>query len=331
MSGVGVYCNEILLGLARAHADQKFTFCYRPHRYFRSFQAQLPANCSRYLLHDRWHTPRSTELFHGLNQRLPEKRLRRAIATFHDLFVMTGEYSTPEFRERFTKLSRTAASKADLIITVSQFTADQVCDLLGFDQSRIRVIHHGVHSYSMSEKSARRKNMILHVGALQHRKNILRLVRAFEMAAPPGWTLVFAGSSGYGAAEILQRIDRSSARSRIEVRGFVDDRLLRELYRTSSILAFPSLDEGFGIPVLEAMAAGTPVLCSNSSALPEVSGDAALLVDPLSVESIAEGIKRLTDEPDLRSTLRERGLARASEFTWERAVEKTWAVYREML
>jgi glycosyltransferase involved in cell wall biosynthesis len=270
-------------------------------------------------------------LFHGLNQRLPEKRLRRAIATFHDLFVITGDYSTPEFQERFTKLSKAAAAKADLIITVSQFTADQVCGLLGFDPSRIRVIHHGVRTYSLPEKNARRKNMILHVGALQHRKNILRLVKAFEVAAPPGWTLVLAGSAGYGSAEILQRIDGSPARSRIEVRGFVDDHLLRELYRTSSILAFPSLDEGFGIPVLEAMSAGTPVLCSDSSALPEVAGGAALLVDPLSVESIVEGIKRLVQEPDLRSALRERGLARASEFTWERAVEKTWAVYQEVL
>jgi glycosyltransferase involved in cell wall biosynthesis len=270
-------------------------------------------------------------LFHGLNQRLPETRLRRTIATFHDLFVMTGDYSTPEFRERFTKLSKAAAAKADLIIAVSQFTADQVCALLGFDASRIRVIHHGVHAYSISEKSAQRRKMILHVGAIQHRKNILRLVNAFEVAAPPGWTLVFAGSAGYGAAEIRQRIHASPARSRIDVRGFVDDHSLRELYRTSSILAFPSLDEGFGIPVLEAMAAGTPVLCSDSSALPEVTGGAALLVNPLSVESIAEGLRRLIEEPDLRSELRGRGLARSSEFTWERAVGKTWAVYRELL
>jgi glycosyltransferase involved in cell wall biosynthesis len=327
---VGAYCNEMLLGLARTHPEERFAFCYRPHRYLRSFQVHLPANCSRYLLHDRWRTPRHAELFHGLNQRLPEARLRRAVATFHDLFVMTSHYSTAEFRARFAQLAKAAAARADLIITVSRFTADQVVDLLGVERSRIRVVHHGVRGCPIRDENAPRENVILHVGAIQQRKNILRLVEAFEGAAPDVWRLVLAGSSGYGADEIMHRIDASPARARIDVRGFVDDQALRELYRKSSILAFPSLDEGFGMPVLEAMAAGLPVLCSNSSALPEVAGDAALLVDPHLVESIEQGMRRLIAEPELRSTLRERGLARAAEFTWEKAVEKTWAVYREI-
>jgi glycosyltransferase involved in cell wall biosynthesis len=328
LSGVGVYCNEMLLGLARAHPEQRFTWCYRPHRYLRSFRAKLPANCSRYFLHDRWRAPRFAELFHGLNQRLPEAPLPRAVATFHDLFVMTGEYSTPEFRARFTRLAKDAAARADIIITVSQFTADQVTQLLGFDRSRIRVVHHGVRAYPVSES---RENIVLHVGALQRRKNIIRLVQAFESAAPGDWRLVLAGAAGYGAEEIMLRIERSPARARIEVRGFLDDESLHRLYGRASILAFPSLDEGFGMPVLEAMAAGTPVLCSDSSALPEVAGDAALLIDAQSVESIAEGLKRLIEEPDLRSVLRARGLDRASEFTWDNAVRKTLAVYSELL
>jgi glycosyltransferase involved in cell wall biosynthesis len=269
-------------------------------------------------------------LFHGLNQRLPELRLRKSIATFHDLFVMTGDYSTPEFRTRFTELAKAAAAKADLIITVSRFTADQVSSLLGFDASRVRVVHHGVHAPLLFDENTTRKNLILHVGAIQQRKNILRLVQAFEIAAPAEWRLVLAGSAGYRAEEIMQRIDMSSARPRIEVRGFVDDHSLRELYRSASILAFPSLDEGFGMPVLEAMAAGTPVVCSDSSAFPEVAGNAALLVNPRSIESIADGLKQLIQDPELRAALRARGLARASHFTWERAVSETWAVYQEL-
>jgi glycosyltransferase involved in cell wall biosynthesis len=329
LSGVGVYSNEILQGLARAHPEQRFAFCYRPHRYIRSLQTALPANCSRFLLHDRWRTPRSAQVFHGLNQRMPERRMRRAVATFHDLFVITGQYSTPDFRARFTRLARHAAETADLIITVSTFTAAQVTSLLGVDPSRIRVVYHGVRLYGADRESARDK-IVLHVGAIQHRKNINRLVEAFEIAAGADWRLVLAGAAGYGSAEIMQRIDASPVRGRIEVRGFVDDESLRALYRTASVFAFPSLDEGFGMPVLEAMAAGTPVICSDSSALPEVAGDAALLVDATSVEAIAGALRRLIDDPELRSKLAARGLSRASGFSWQKAVERTWAVYREL-
>jgi glycosyltransferase involved in cell wall biosynthesis len=280
-------------------------------------------------MHDRWRAPSGAELFHGLNQRLPQRRMRRAVATFHDLFVLTAEYSTPEFRARFARLAHDAAERSDLIVTVSQFTADQVCELLDVEQERVRVIHHGVHPASADESA--REKIVLHVGAIQHRKNIVRLVEAFAKAATDDWRLVLAGSSGYGADEILRHIEASPARSRIELRGFVDDAELRRLYRRASLFAFPSLDEGFGMPVLEAMAAGVPVICSNSSALPEVAGDAAVLVDPYSTEAIATTISLLIADRRLRESLAAKGRQRALQFTWEKAVEKTWSVYKELL
>ena len=124
-----------------------------------------------------------------------------------------------------------------------------------------------------------RENVILNVGAIQKRKNIARLVAAFETVAPE-WRLVLAGSDGYGAEEIRARIAASPARERIAVLGYVTPEELAGWYARASVFAFPSLDEGFGMPVLEAMAAGVPVVTSNRSALPEVAGDAALLVDP---------------------------------------------------
>jgi glycosyltransferase involved in cell wall biosynthesis len=172
--------------------------------------------------------------------------------------------------------------------------------------------------------------MVLHVGAIQHRKNIVRLVEAFERALPAPWRLVLAGSGGYGSADIHVRIASSPAAGRIEVKGWVTDEELRRLYRRASVFAFPSLDEGFGIPVLEAMASGVPVLTSNRSALPEVAGDCAVLVDPTSVEELEEGLRNLATRDELRRDLIERGLARAQGFTWERAAEQTWAVYREL-
>ncbi len=117
------------------------------------------------------------------------------------------------------------------------------------------------------------------VGALQRRKNILRLVEAFEQAAP-GWRLVLAGSFGFGSEEILARIQASSRREDIQVLGYVPDSVLHNLYQRASLFAFPSLDEGFGMPLLDAMAHGVPILTSNASALPEVGGDAALTCGP---------------------------------------------------
>jgi glycosyltransferase involved in cell wall biosynthesis len=260
---------------------------------------------------------------------MPAKRFQRSVSTFHDLFVMSGEYSTADFRNRFTALAQEAAKRSDLIIAVSQFTADQVHDLLGVERSRLRVIHHGVRRVQDPEQYAREK-IILHVGAIQTRKNISRLVRAFE-AMPSDWTLVLAGSTGFGGEQILEQIRRSGACGRIRVTGYVSATELDRLYRRAAICAFPSLDEGFGLPVLEAMANGLPVVASDRSALPEVCGDAALLVNPLEADDIAGALRLLADTPLLRSEYAAKGYARSQMFSWESAVEKTWNVYRELL
>ena len=326
LSGVGVYSREIMAGLAGAHPEARFRFCYRAHRFLRSFQETLPANARRALLGDR-HVP-GADIFHGLNQRLPAKRARRAVTTFHDLFVLTGDYSTPEFRARFAAQARHAAEYSDRIVTVSSFTAAQVHDLLGVERERIHAIHHGVRA--LPRGGARREKTILSVGAIQRRKNTARLVEAFERL-DPAWRLVLAGSAGFGAEEILARIENSPARGRIQVLGYVTSGELAAWYARASIFAFPSLDEGFGMPVLEAMAAGVPVVASNRSALPEVTGDAAWLVDAGDTGELAAALEELIRNEEARHTLTARGLDRAKLFTWEKAVRETWAVYDRLL
>jgi glycosyltransferase involved in cell wall biosynthesis len=327
LSGVGVYSHEILFGMVAAHPEVGFRFCYRLHRYRRARQVELPPNVQRRLILEPF-SPRGADLFHGLNQRLPRIRMRRSVATFHDLFVMSGEYSTPEFRARFTEQARDAAERADAIVAVSEFTRGQVISLLGVTPSRVHVVHHGVRTFSFP--ALQREKVILNVGAIQARKNIARLVEAFE-AVDPGWRLVLAGSAGYGSAEIMARIDRSPARERIAVTGYIAQGDLANWYAKASIFAFPSLDEGFGMPVLEAMAAGVPVVTSNRSALPEVAGDAALLVNPESVEELTQALRDLTLGEELRRALALRGVRRAGLFTWEKAVAETWNVYRTVL
>jgi glycosyltransferase involved in cell wall biosynthesis len=328
LSGVGVYCRRILAGLAAAHTDERFLWCYRVHRLRHGLLEPRPANAAVRPLFESRQVFRAG-LFHGLNQRLPARTARRTVCTFHDLFVLTSEYSSAEFRARFAGQARQAAERADLIICVSAFTATQVHELLGVERARLRVVHHGTDLPELPASDPR-EPLVLHVGALQTRKNLMRLIGAFEQAAPAPWRLVLAGSDGFDAAAVHARIAESAARERIDTPGWVAAEELESLYRRAAVFAFPSLDEGFGIPVLEAMARGVPVLASNRAGLAEACGRAALLVDPFMDDALAEGLRSLIESEGRRAELRLAGLAHASRFPWSKAVEETWAVYGEL-
>jgi len=325
LTGVGVYSREILFGLAQSHPRDKFLFYYRPHRFLHSFRDPVPGNAARRLLHG---APRA-DVFHALNQRV-DTGARRTVTTFHDLFVISGEYSTPDFRKRFTEQARQAARRSDLIIAVSRFTAGQVEEFLGVEASRIRVIPHGVHVPTAAVPNPARQNMVLFVGAIQRRKNIRALVRAFERM-PASWRLVLAGAAdGFGAAEELRAIDGSPRKGDIDVLGYVTRTEIEALYRRARIFAFPSLDEGFGMPVLDAMANSVPVITSQRSALPEVAGDAALFVNPEDREEIAAALVRLASDQALCEDLARRGRERVPLFSWESTLAKTWEIYQEL-
>ena len=327
LSGVGVYSREILNGLAASGFAECWDWFYRSQRYFRARSLPKPSNVTRLLLADSWGS-RSADIFHGLNQRLPKRGFRKQVATFHDLFMLSGDYSTAEFRQRFAAQAREAAAGADIVIAVSAFTAGQVESFLQVPAARIRVVHHGVILRRIPKLP--RENIVLCVGAIQRRKNQARLIRAFR-AMPEDWTLILAGSQGFEAAEAVREAAESPASSRIRITGYVSDEQIADLYARSSIFAFPSLDEGFGMPVLEAMAAGVCVVASNRSALPEVCGDAAELVDPLSEEELAAALLNLATNEKRRLELINLGINHAAKFRWEDAVVKTLAVYRELL
>ena len=319
-SGIAVYSREILNGLTGAHPGDSFFRYYRPKQYS---QAAPPRHLLLPFLSGTFQRP---DIFHAMNQRVDRRMGRHVVTTFHDLFVLTSEYSSADFRRRFAQQALIAAQNSDMIIAVSQFTANQVHELLGVERSRIRVVSHGTH---MPVRVARaEEKMILTVGAIQLRKNTARLVEAFESLSSD-WNLVLAGAaSGYGAEKILERIESSPAKSRIRVAGYVSDEELESLYARAAIFAFPSLDEGFGIPVLEAMAHGVPVVTSNRSALPEVAGDAGVLVDPMDVSSISLALSDLVAKPELRAALAQAGRARAELYPWRRAIDETYSVYK---
>ena len=326
-SGIAIYSGELLSGLPQRYPEHRFVFCYRLKQWRKAVETMAPNVRTRPLL-----PPLPTfraDIFHALNQRVDRRPAKIVISTFHDLFVLTGEYSSPDFRTRFAAQARQAAAHSDFIIAVSEFTATQIVELLSFDRSRIRVVPHGVHSLQgVASTGAAREKIVLFVGALQVRKNVLRLVQAFR-CLPQDWRLVLAGAPlGYGADRILQEIPGNSA-DRVEVTGYITRDKLLELYSRASIFAFPSLDEGFGIPVLEAMAQGLPVVTSNRSALAEVAGGAALLIDPEETDQLCEALRRLADDERLRTKLASLGRLRAQGFTWERTLTKTFEVYKE--
>lgn len=323
LSGVGVYSREILQGLATTHPAESWDWFYRSNRYWRARHLPKPHNVKRRFLSDSWGN-RSADIFHGLNQRLPKRRFRRQVATFHDLFVLSGEYSTPDFRARFARQAREAAAGADLIVAVSAFTASQVEHYLKVPGARIRVIHHGVIPRTIP--TLPREKVVLCVGTIQKRKNQAMLIRAFR-ALPDDWSLVLAGSRGYEAKEAVGDLEDD----RVRIMGYLSEDEIAGWYGRASIFAFPSFDEGFGMPILEAMAAGVPVIAGNRSALPEVCGDAAELIDPASEEQLSAALRRLATDEARRNELIARGLVRSRQFTWEAAVAKTYAVYREML
>ena len=328
-SGIAVYSQELLRGLPALYPNDELLYCYRPKQWRKQPIILFPNAQSRLL---QWPLPLRPQphLFHALNQRVDRRIAPAVVCTFHDLFVMTAQYSTPEFRKRFTEQAKRAAANADLIIAVSQFTADQVHDLLNVPVSRIRVVPHGVHQLSLN-LPVQRENVVLFVGVLQLRKNIVRLLEAFEKADCPDWKLVLAGApGGYGGAEIKERIRNSSCRDRLEVTGYVQPEEREKLYCRASVFAFPSLDEGFGMPVLEAMAHGVPVLTSNRPALAEVAADAAILVDPFDSNAIAESLRQLMQDSRLREQLRVKGTEHVRRFTWARTIRETYAVYREV-
>jgi len=234
--------------------------------------------------------------------------------------------------------------RAAHIITVSHATRDDLVDLYDVAPERISVIHNGVAEAwrPMTDQTALRRGLarfrlkrpfILSVGNLGARKNQLALVRTFGRlikARRIECDLVLAGKPTESADGILAEIKRAGLDARVHVTGFVSQEELLCLYNAASFSAYLSLYEGFGLPILESMACGLPVLTSAISCMPEVAGDAALLVDPRDDEAIYSAMLRMTEDKALRESLRQKGLQRAQAFSWGEAARRTAAVYRQV-
>lgn len=285
------------------------------------------------------------DVFHAADFALPPTRPdTRTVVTVPDLaFERYPEETMPGMLDHLRRVVPRSALHADRVIAISAATRDDLHELYGVPVEKVVVTPLGVEErfnthHTDGEETVLRERyglptgpFVLTVGTLQPRKNHGRLVEALARIDSPAG-LVIAGGSGWAYDEVREAVEGLGLSQRVTFTGYVADDDLPALYRAATVFAYPALYEGFGLPVLEAMACGAPVVTSRKSSLPEVTGpEAALLVDPLDVDAIAAALERLLTDDALREDLRAKGIARARQFTWQATAAATWAVYEGLL
>jgi len=294
------------------------------------------------------------DLFHSPDFTLPPTRPRtRTLLTVHDLsFLRDPDSAVPSLRRFLTRAVSRSVARAQRVLADSQATKDDLTALFGTPANKIDVLLSGVDARfkpirdpDMLAAVRARYDLgdgpfVLAVGTLGPRKNYVRLIQAFGQVVGRWWqigadqmgdvNLVLAGGKGWMFDDIFAEVTRLGLQERVKFTGFVDEADLPALYSSASVLAYVSLYEGFGLPVLEAMACGVPVIGSNVSSIPEVVGDAGLLVNPTDVDAIAAGLIGLLTDVSARDDFMRAGLQRAAQFTWEAAARQLLSIYDEM-
>jgi glycosyltransferase involved in cell wall biosynthesis len=233
--------------------------------------------------------------------------------------------------------------RASKIIAVSEYTKRDIANHYGIDENKIEVVHEGVHENYKAVKGSDKTRQVLkrygipdqyvlYVGRLHEGKNLIRLLQAYARVRKQGqadYRLVFVGRELFNALPIYREVSRLGLGKEVIFSGYVEGKDLPVIYSHAAAFVYPSLFEGFGLPPLEAMACGTPVLSSSAGSLEEVIGDGGLLFDPCSLDQMTESLDRILRDKSLREDLRQRGFKRASLFSWENAAKKTLKVYQQ--
>ena len=363
-AGIGQYTYHLIKALARLEPAHQYIVMYpRLTRTLRTREAPIFAEkCVRVMSEGRlrflWFRARrkarrklgmsppaerslgSFDVYHATNYVFTHavKRARRVV-TIHDMTLVLFPEWHP--RARVSSMAKEIARSleiADHILADSASTRDDIVKHFSIRSERISVVPLAAdQSFKplpdtevqkvLSDWGLARDGYLLFMGTIEPRKNLLRLLQAVELAGTRAGPLVIAGADGWGSDEVASRIERLRRAGRLTYLGYVPDDARPALINGARGFVYPSLYEGFGLPVLEAMACGVPVLASNVSSLPEVVGDAGLLVDPCDVDAIAQGMVRLWDDQALRHELSVRGLEQAAGFSWEKTASQTLKTY----
>jgi glycosyltransferase involved in cell wall biosynthesis len=359
--GVGRYTHNLVESLSSIDRENDyllFSFLLKgyksntsdftpPGPNFKSVSAPIPTRMTRFWA-NRLSVPIESVIGECDIVHFPEpypfrSRKGKIVVTVHDVsFALMPEAFTRDVVSLFKKQMDVVARRADEIIAVSEQTKSDLVQLYGLDDSKIHVVLHGVGKsfrpikeleelqdirteYGLPEK------FVLHVGTLEPRKNHRRTLEAYRLMREKHsgqYHLVICGKKGWLYDEVLRMSESPSLKGNVLFTGYVRDEDLPGIYNLAAAVIYPSLYEGFGLPIAEAMACGRPVLTSDRGAMAEVAHGAALLVDPEDVDGMADGLYRLLEDETLRRDLVEAGLKRASGLTWEETARKTLQVYR---
>jgi glycosyltransferase involved in cell wall biosynthesis len=354
--GIGTYVRQLVPALGQADPSLDITLFHsrfdesESEEWTRQYRVEeLPASIRR--LYPSWAVARrpalpaslaALDVVHSPSPAAvpPAAPGQRLVVTVHDLaFLVHPELFPRQWRLMYRGALTRAVRSADAIITVSRHTAEDLVRRTRADGRRIQVVPLA-GSLPLAQADPEpvlsrlkvRRPYVLFVGTLEPRKNLVRLLKAYRRVAARGapHSLVLAGPMGWHPQPLLRAISEEGP-GEVVLTGAVGPGDLDALYRGADAFVYPSLYEGFGLPVLEAMSRGTPCVVSSSSSLPEVAGEAALPVDPRSVVGFAEALERVTTDQELSGRLREAGLARAARFSWEETARRTLEVYKSVL
>src|SRR5688572_22707579 len=354
--GIGTYIRNLLRHLARLDRETEFVLLSRPAdcealgALGENFRA-VPETAANYSVGEQISIPlalwrEGVTLFHAPHYVLPPLVRCRSVVTIHDcIHLMFPQYLPSRLALTYARTSITLASRrATRVLTVSESSKRDILRFVDVPSDKIDVIYNayderfGVEPLEedvvrVRERYQLHDEFVLYAGNVKPHKNLERLIEAFDLVRQRGLEhlkLVIIGDeiSKYAA---LRRAEHSHQLHKyVRLLGYLSEATLAVMYRLGGVFVFPSLYEGFGLPPLEAMASGTPVVTSNVSSLPEVAGGAAVLVDPYNPHAIADGIRRVLTNPQLADELRARGIERSREFSWERSVARTRDLYLEV-
>ncbi|NLE44152.1 MAG: glycosyltransferase family 4 protein [Chloroflexi bacterium] len=358
-AGIGRYTRELIHALLKADTRNTYVaFAASGGLNSEAFDAllTLPARLRKVPLTDDW----LARIWHRLRLPIPVETVTgpldafyspdfvlpptrpgtRTLLTVHDLsFLRYPDHFVPKLVRYLSEVVPRSIERADRVLADSRATKDDLTTYLNVAPGRVEVLYSGVDTrftptpgpnesdnirkrYGLDERP-----IVLTVGTIQPRKNHARLIQAFATLGDD-LQLAIGGGQGWLYDEVLQAVVQHS--DRVRLLGFVSDADLPALYRSATLFVFPSFYEGFGLPVLEAMACGVPVVCSNTSSLPEVAGDSACLVNPHDTDALAYAMAQCLEDTQLRSTMVSKGLAQAQRFTWRKAAQQLLTIFDEL-
>jgi len=355
LDGIGNYTREIMSRIASSPQVSLVPF---------SFRATIPSEMGqgvqlgRYSVNTAWSVATGAnfygigdlvnrvDLIHATDHYVPRCKPAPMVATLMDAIPLSHpQWLRSEFRDIKNFLWKRAANWADEVITISDYSKIELSKWTGIALNKITVIPLAVderwfRSVSHDEFARVRQSyqlpetFFVSIGTLQPRKNVESTIWAHRALSPAErirTPLIIIGRAGWKCDEVMQLIEEDSASGAVRWLKHVPDADLLPVLKLASALVFPSLGEGFGLPVLEAFAASVPVITSNTTSLPEVTGDAALSLNPLDIDAISRAMQQVLEDQNLVLMLKQRGLARAKEFTWQACADATLQVYRKML